>query len=190
MRRLLSVIAIGMVAVSASAGAQAKPQLRDGLTISLGLGGGSQGVTCTGCATERETGSSMYLSIGGAHSPSLVLSGELNAWGKKIGQVDYSAGSLLAVAQWYPAPATGFFVKGGAGLGVYQEKDPTGTLDAAGLGYLMGAGYDIRVARNFSLTPFVNYTGMANSDVKVDARAAGFKMGSNYAQYGLGFTWH
>ena len=54
----------------------------------------------------------------------------------------------------------------------------------------LGAGYDVRVGRNFSLTPFIN--ALATSGVK-------FKLGGvevtsdikiNLVQLGLGVTWH
>ena len=176
----------------AAARTAANPQSRDGFTISFGLGGGSAAMTCPGCGTSpRETGMSGYLRVGGAISPSMVLAAESNGWTKTVQGVDTRMGALSGIAQWYPSLTNGFYVKGGLGLGYYTEDDPTqGKASAVGLGYQAGTGYDWRIRTNFSLTPYVNYVGMANSDVKVNGTSLNQKIGVNNFQYGLGFTWH
>ena len=55
-----------------------------------------------------------------------------------------------------------------------------------GLGYQFGAGYDIRVGRNFSLTPFGTYFATAGG--KLDS--SNQKIDGNVFHFGLGFTWH
>jgi hypothetical protein len=97
---------------------------------------------------------------------------------------------VAGVAQWYPSVSNGFYVKGGLGLSMYSEADPAGKAEALGLGYQFGTGYDLRLARNFSLTPYVNFLGMANSDVKIGGTSLNQKIGTTNMQYGLGFTWH
>ena len=71
--------AIGLLAIAAlPAFGQSKPQTRDGFTISFGLGGGTAGATCDGCDTDRETAPSLYLRLGGALRPNLMLANEIN----------------------------------------------------------------------------------------------------------------
>jgi len=48
-----------------------------------------------------------------------------------------------------------------------------------GVGLMLGLGWDIRVAKNVSLTPFWNGFAMSNSNVD-----------ANVGQIGLGFTIH
>jgi len=48
-----------------------------------------------------------------------------------------------------------------------------------GLGVTFGLGYDARVARNFSLTPFVDFVGGSFDGYSV-----------NSAHIGLGFSFH
>jgi hypothetical protein len=175
---------------AARAAASSNVQTREGLTISFGLGGGSAAMTCPGCGTSpRETGLSGFLRVGTAISPSLVIAAESNGWSKTIQGVDTRMGSLNGIAQWYPSLSNGFFVNGGLGMGYYSESDPTGKASAIGLGYQVGTGYDYRIKTNFSLTPYMNYVGMANSTVKANGASLG-KIGVNDLQYGLGFTWH
>lgn len=191
MQRIATLAAASLLALSASASAQSNPQVRDGFTISFGLGGGSAALSCPGCGSPpRETGFSGYLRLGGAIRPNLVLAAESNGWSKSIDGVEVQMGTLAGVAQWYPSVANGFYVKGGLGLSVYSEADPTAKAEALGLGYQFGTGYDIRLARNFSLTPYVNFLGMADSDVKVDGTSMNQKIGTSNMQYGIGFTWH
>src|SRR4249919_1657945 len=81
MRRILGA-AIMAVLVAVPALAQSKPQIRDGFTISFGLGGGSAGASCDNCDSDRESAPSLYLRLGGAVRPGLVLAGEINGWSK------------------------------------------------------------------------------------------------------------
>ena len=190
MKRIATLAAAALLVASASASAQ-NAQVRDGFTFSFGLGGGSAALSCPGCGTTpRETGGSGYLRLGGAISPSLVIAGEANGWSKEVNNVNVQMGTVAAVAQWYPAVSNGFYVKGGVGVSSYTEDDPGAKAQAIGLGYQFGMGYDWRIARNFSLTPYMNFLGMANSEVKVDGSNVGQKIGTSNMQYGLGFTWH
>jgi hypothetical protein len=191
MRKILFMMSAALVMLSASASAQGSAQIRDGFTVSFGLGGGSAALSCPGCgSTPRETGVSGYLRLGGAISPSIVIAGESNGWSKTVNGVDSQMGTLAGVVQWYPSVTNGFYVKGGLGLSAYSESDATGKAEAVGLGYQTGVGYDLRLARNFSLTPYVNFLGMANSDVKFNGSSLNQKIGTTNVQYGLGFTWH
>jgi outer membrane autotransporter protein len=61
---------------------------------------------------------------------------------------------------------------------------------STGGGVEMGAGYDIRLGRNFSLTPYASFVGAFAGTAKVNGISAPKKVTPNYAQVGLGFTWH
>ena len=74
--------AVMAVLVATPTLAQSKPQTRDGFTISFGLGGGSAGASCDNCDSDRESAPSLYLRLGGALRPGLVLAGEINGWSK------------------------------------------------------------------------------------------------------------
>jgi outer membrane protein with beta-barrel domain len=172
-----------------------KPQTRDGFTISFGFGSGSAGLTCNACDTDRESAPTGYLRIGGALRPNLILAGEANAWTKSKTeqgvQVDVSIGTVNFLVQWYPQPTGGFFVSGGVGGGSMSvdaklPNGPTVSDRTNGFGYQAGAGYDIRLGRNFSLTPFATYFATAGG--KLDSTKE--KIDGNVFHFGLGFTWH
>jgi len=155
-----------------------KPQTREGFWIGFGLGAGSLG--CDECSGERETAFSGNFKLGGTINPHLLLGGETNGWYKSETGVTIQYGNVSAVAYYYPSVTSGFYLKGGVGLASLSlDIDSFGSDSETGSGAVLGLGYDARVGRNFSLTPYVNF--MAGS----------FDGGSaNVVQYGLGFTWH
>jgi hypothetical protein len=200
--RTLAAVALltAPVAVSAQGrgmsrpAAQAQNDARDGYSLSLGVGGGSSGVSCAGCATDRENGASGYLRLGKGFTPSVMLGVELNGWNKTQNNVEGRMGMLSAIAQWYPSMTNGFFVKGGAGIGGTSLEDksvtPTDKLQSTGFGYQAGLGYDMSIARRWSITPYVNYLATAGAKAELNGVSSNEKFNGNYFQYGLGLSWH
>ncbi len=158
--------------------AQARPQTREGFFIGFGLGWGSLG--CSECDGEREAGLSGYFKLGGAVNEQLLLGFETNGWTKEEDGVTLSQGNGSAVAYFYPQPNSGFFIKGGLGLSTLDlEVSGWGSDSETGLGLVGGVGYDARVGRNFSLSPYANVLH------------GSFDGGStNVFQAGVGLTWH
>jgi hypothetical protein len=81
----------------------------------------------------------------------VLLGAELTAWsGLAVaipsGKRDTTMANLLAVAYLYPAPSTGFFLKGGVGVSSYHRRLIDG-LSSRGIGVGAGIGYDWRLAR-------------------------------------------
>ena len=167
---------------------------REGYSLSLGLGGGSNGVSCTGCVTERENGASGYLRVGKGISPTLMMGLELNGWNKTENNVAGRTGMLSAIAQWYPSMTNGFFAKTGLGMGRTTIEDksttPSDKLQSTGFGYQFGMGYDMSIARRWSITPYVNYLATAGAKAQLNGVNTNEKFDANYVQYGLGLSWH
>jgi opacity protein-like surface antigen len=176
--------------------AQGYPQTREGFTAAFGVGFGSAGVTCDDCDSERQSAPSVLLRLGGAYRPNLILGGEINAWTKSEEEAGEEArvtiGTINFIAQWYPQTTSGFFLDAGIGLGSINTEVSVsglpGTFNSrtTALGYQIGTGYDFRIARNVSLTPYATFFGTAggkveNSDAKIDA---------NVGQVGLAVTIH
>ena len=193
MHRSLLVGAAALLMGAGVAQAQMnKPQTRQGLNVSLGLGGGSGGMTCDGCQTDRTGGGTMYLNVGGTVMPNLTLGGEINGWSKDQNDASGTIASLMAVAHYYPMARAGWYMTGGLGMTTLALKDKTtgDKADATGFGMEIGTGYDWRVASNFSLSPYFQYVYGAKGELKVNDTDTGTKAGGNYFQFGLGFTWH
>ena len=184
MNRVLSTLALALL-IPALASAQ-HPQTREGFGISVGFGAGSAAF-CDGCDDLASTELSGYLRLGGYLNPAVFLAAESNGW---IGSADsYTAptlGAIMGVVQWYPMVERGLYLKGGLG---YSYATVESDFSTGGFAGSIGAGYDLRLARNFALTPYINYMNQfggtysyAGSDIGVDAKVHLF-------QFGLGFTW-
>ena len=193
--RIGVIAATTFLVASTVAAQQSNSQLRQGFTASFGFGAGSGGVSCTNCTTDRKTGVSGYLRLGGAVRPGLIVAGETSGFVKSIdgGQVNF--GFYSAALQWYPLPASGFYVKSNAGFAsshfvVDDIGFGTRELRSSGFAAGVGAGYDLRVGRMFSLTPYVNLMTSVRSEARFLGQSLGEKLNPNLLQFGVGFTWH
>jgi len=189
MTRTLSALLI-LVLLPAAIDAQQVPQTRQGFGISFGVGGGSNGLECNGCTSDRESGASGYLRVGGYVRPDLMVAGETNGWAKNVNGVDETANFLSAVVQWYPNVETGLYLKGGAGFASSRADDGVDEFESTGLGINLGIGYDWRLTRGFSLTPYVNYLRSVGAEEHVNGVGTGDRLNVNVLQFGLGFSWH
>lgn len=177
--RAIGFTAVLAVLLAGSASAQ-QAQARQGFWIGGGMGYGSMGLSCTGCAdVGREGGLSGYAKLGGTLRPNILLGVEMNGWTKSEGSATVTMGNLSGAAYWYPMATQGLFIKGGAGYSVLSLDTGTGNGNDSGFGILGGVGYDIRVGRNLSITPVANWF------------RGGFDGGSaNVLQIGMGVTSH
>ena len=171
-----AVCMIGSLAIVASAEAQ-NAQVRQGFWISGGLGYGLLG--CETCP-DREGGVSGGLSLGGTISPRFLLGAGTTGWAKSDAGETLTVGLLDARVRFYPSTRGGFFLTGGLGIGSVKGTSAVfGTATETGVGMILGLGYDMRVSRNASITPYWNGFAMRN-DV-IDA---------NVGQLGLAVTLH
>ena len=182
MRKVLVSVFVAVALAPGLAMAQ-QAQTREGFFFSTGAGYGSMGLGCDGCdGYERQGGLSGYLALGGAVSPNVLLGVELDGWYTGADGDQRALGTLSAAAWFYPMAAQGLFLKGGLGastmIGSYRVLDDD-TTGESGLGLLVGAGYDVRIGGNTSLTPHVSYY------------LGSFDGGdANVFQAGLGITLH
>jgi len=186
--RLHAIVALVFTVPELAAAQNA--QAREGFGISFGVGRGSAGVECNSCSTDRLNGASGYLRLGGHVRPNLFVGFESNGWLHSDQGVDETVGYYSGVAQWYPNAATGFYVKGGVGITSYLADDGTDQATSGATALTLGIGYDFRVGRNFSLTPYANYLASAKGELLFNDVSTGFNWSINILQLGLGFTWH
>lgn len=174
---LAAFAALALLATSAGQVDAQQPQARQGFWFNAGLGAGSLG--CADCG-DRVNSLSGNLSIGGTISPRFLLGAGTTGWTKSEDGVTLSAGTLDARVRFYPSATGGFFLTGGLGLGTVRATVPVfGTDSEIGVGALVGLGYDIRVSRNVSITPYFNGFGVNTSNVD-----------ANVSQIGIGITTH
>jgi hypothetical protein len=105
------------------------------------------------------------LRLGGTPNRFLRLGGEIQGWIDDQGSRTESLTSLLFITQFYPAPTTGLYLKGGVGLGRSEvDFDDGFGVGDTGFAGLLGAGWEVRVGRRLYLNPAVDliqhrYTG-------------------------------
>ncbi|HTH64772.1 MAG TPA: outer membrane beta-barrel protein [Gemmatimonadales bacterium] len=167
-----------------------KPQIRKGFWIGFGFGYGSSNVSCDGCgSSNRESGATGFLKMGGTLSEKVLLGGEVNAWTKSTNGVTADLGNVSFAAYYYPQPKSGFFVKGGVGFATTRLHN-SGSADANGFGFVAGLGYDIRVGTNISITPVGNFYFGSDGDLKESGTTLETGWKHNVYEFGLGITFH
>jgi outer membrane protein with beta-barrel domain len=177
---IAGVLALATLGLAATPAHAQDAQPRAGFWGGFGMGWGSMGVGCDGCDGADRTGSySGYLKLGGTLNPHVLLGAEFNGWSKSENGVTVDLGNASAAAYWYPDVQSGLFVKGGAGYSRLSASNGGASASQGGFGLVAGLGYDLRIARNTSLTPVFNYFRGAFDGGRADV-----------FQLGLGVTFH
>ena len=141
-----------------------QPSDKRGAEISLGLGAGSLGTSWAGCVNvARQSGISMHLWVGGPVRRDLLLGADIVRWSSPGGETATTMSSLMVSACYYPFAKSSWFISGGIGASTYDRSI---TRSASGIGLTFGTGVDIKVTRNFSLTPAARFLWGAPRDVK------------------------
>jgi hypothetical protein len=168
------------------------PQVRDGFWIGFGLGYGRFDPSCTGCSPNSESSFTGHVRLGGTMRPDVLLGGDIVTWTKSQGGTDDVGGNVTAAAYFYPMVRSGFFLKGGVGIAFFSTSpNNSGSgADGAGVGFTVGAGYDLRVGRNISLTPVGNLVYGSVGDLQVNGATflRGWKQ--TLIEFGLDVTFH
>lgn len=145
----------------ATAGADAqRPQVRRGFWLATSGGVGHTSSDCDQCAGgEREAGSYLSVAMGGTVGRNVLVGAELNSWYLALAEGDESLIGAFTVVQWYPWNQLGMHLRTGVGWSYarsgYRIEAGSGKADKLGLGLRFGAGWDIRIGRMVSLSPFM-----------------------------------
>ena len=174
LRRVLAVLSLSLVVMS---GLEAqRPQTRSGFWFQGGLGGGSAG--CEDCG-DRTSGGTAVIALGGTLSRHVLLGASIHGWARSEDNATLSVSARTAAAHIYPWSRAGFFFNVGVGAGSTQLEFGPFTVEEDGPAFVAGIGYDIRIGRNVSLTPFTNGYGINYDEGTINA-----------AQLGLSITVH
>ena len=190
MRRLCALVPALCCAVSVLEAQSGHPQLRQGFWISGGLGVGFYHLGCDSCSFDGATDKSGNLRMGGTVSQKVLLGGEMMGWTHYENGIDEWAGALTAVVLYYPSATGGLFLKGGLGVGGYDESGYGWEGTATGFALSGGAGYDLRLASNFSVTPFCNGFYVFKAPLELGASQTGTEVSQSLLQLGVAVTFH
>jgi hypothetical protein len=154
-----------------------RQQTREGFMFNAGLGFGSVG--CEDCDGYRWGGLSGGMMAGWAVTPKVMVGFGTSGFTADADGTPVQMGTFDGRFRFYfkeTGPAAGLHVNLGAGVGHVKLSDFDREF---GFGLMFGAGWDIRVGKNVSLTPFWNGFAMSNSVID-----------GNVGQIGIGVTIH
>jgi len=185
------IAAMCITVLGLPAAAQGQAPARQGLWWSVGPGYGWAYVSCDICDSYRDRGLSATGRVGGTLSRSVLLGAELNGWTRSEEEVDEYLGIIGVATYWYPNPRGGFHLKGGLSYVAYRIDDGEDAITSTGFGPQLGLGYDFRVARRFSIQPYVSAVltlPTATIDFNGNRQADGGRLSLIHA--GLALHWH
>lgn len=130
-----------------------QPLLRDGYWFSAGMGLGQ--LSCDSC-DGYANGFSGGVSFGGMFNGHVGLGGGTTGWYRSEDGAAVTAGTFDLRVRVYPSLYDGFFVNGGIGFGSIGVSVGRLTVTETGFGLMYGVGWDVRVGRIVSVTPFYN----------------------------------
>jgi|SRR5215510_2311543 len=147
--------------------ATASGQERKGFWASADIGIGSEGVSVGEHGLDRAAMGAADIGLGWALNPRMLVGMAIG--GGVVMRVTTPAAiknnlittDVVGTLTFYPRPASGLFVRGGAG-GAFvviegEASDPIVSSAQNGVAWTMGAGYDRYLGRGFSLTPAVDF---------------------------------
>jgi hypothetical protein len=154
------------------------PLARDGKWFSVGLGVGTLG--CFSDCFGRIYGGSGGLTFGTTLNEHWLMGVGTSGFVRSSFGETITAGTVDLRFRAYPVLTQGFFITFGGGLGTLSYDSYFGEEERhIGASALGGVGWDLRVGRNVSLTPFYNWAFLGNTNGNL-----------NYEQLGLAVTIH
>ena len=180
-----SVITLVFLAVSGLQAQDRGPRVHEGVWISFGIGGGFS--LSEGFDEDPLGGAAGYFRLGGAINQRFLIGVDRTGWVSDDEGETVSRGNTTVVGIFYPSEEGGAFVKLGIGL-----SDGQGTVfdvieadddNEVGFAMTLGAGYDIRLGKNFYLTPNLDWLFQVFDD-------AGGTGTHNILLVTVGATWH
>jgi hypothetical protein len=155
------------------------PKRGGGPWLDVGFGYGSLRLVCTTCPTVViARGTAVTVSAGFTPARNVLLGLQAQQWSSTGESRGRRVSSLLAVVQWYPWPATGFFMRAGNGIvrgpGAPQEAAgaPPASTQGTGVGFALGVGYDVKWSRRLGVTVQAATHISALGDLTVDGQPA------------------
>jgi hypothetical protein len=163
--------------LAAPAHAQTAPHPKRGsLWLDAGFGYGYLSLTCANCSAVAAHGTAVTVSAGFTPAQNVLLGLQAQQWSSSQPELGQKESSLLIVVQWYPWPATGFFLRAGNGIvrgpGSQAANAPFASTQGTGVGFALGVGYDVKVTRRLGVTVQAATNISALGDLTLGGQAA------------------
>lgn len=172
----LLCFAVAVTVVSAAhAQTPAPGRTRYGTWFSGGLGMGSMGCrTCNG----RTTGLTGDFAIGGTLGQMFLIGGGITGWTHSANGLTRTVGLADVVMRLYTSEHGNLFFLLGGGAGMVSRAisgtGPSGS--EIGAGIYFGMGYDIRMGKKLSLTPYWQIFGSKTENLDVNVGQIGLSI--------------
>ena len=151
MQRSAAILIFAFFALVTPSAAQNR---NDSFWLGAGAGPAWLRVSCSICRSDRGTGVSGYIAIGGSAGRRTLIGAEATGRFKRDGSVRERNWGFNAVAYWYPNPRRKqLFWKLGAGVQLYRLEDGTDVLTASPFGLEVGIGSEFPLSGRVRLVP-------------------------------------
>lgn len=183
--------AIIIVVCATSARAQLLTGPRWGLVGAIGGGVGAGNLSCASCVDASGGGAAGFGRIGGAYRSDLIVAAQIDWWSTTTRAAFQSAELTLwstnVVLQWFPSTTRRWFVTSGLGVGFVDIWTSAGNanLNARGLSYQLGGGYEVPLGLHVSLTPYASYFATPGGKIS-DSQE---RLSGAVGQLGVGLGW-
>jgi len=192
MLRSTSVLLALVVVLGSAAPAEAQYiDDRRGLWLGLGVGAGALKVKCEFCSTSRVLGPSGFVQIGGTPTRKTLAGVEIAAWRGTAPDTTREYVNATAFLKYYFSVSLPLFVKGGLGIGRFAEETAQGdAYSSSGFSFVLGAGYDIRIAGRFWGAPYFNLVLAPSQEGTRNRIALSSDISQNMWQFGVRVSYH
>jgi hypothetical protein len=133
--------------------------MHEGFWISFGLGVGMN--LTEGADRDSGIGGSGYFRVGGTLNQRVLLGGEAFGWTSQQHDDVITHGNVMFIAMLFPRYDSGIFLRGGVGIAGVTRTAVAGSSSEiraeGGLGTTAGVGFNVRLGRQLSFTPSINW---------------------------------
>ncbi len=167
----LVMLIVGLMLATPGAYAQARKEMTvRPWWVGLELGDGQIKLTSDQFSGTRNPSFELGFAAGHSLGNRARVGLEVNGWllqsfNNNNPAVGESVSNVLGIVDAFPIPKTPLFLRGGAGLALYQNNRPTG-FNSNGWSWMVGVGYEIPLTAHFALAPFVDFAAGSLGDVR------------------------
>lgn len=191
-RHFSLAIALGALATlwdarTAAAQRASPPARAESFWVSAGIGPMWLRASCSICRSDRGTGLSGYVAIGGSGGRRVLVGAEAAGRFKRDGSVRETLWSFGAVAHWFPSPRRSVYWKVGAGVQLFRIEDGTDVLTASPIGVQLGIGWERPLGRRLRWVPSATVRIASwGSDLKFNGASSVDEFALTTVQLGIG----
>ena len=204
MKRLVLLLLV-LAAPLAAQDSTATKHVREGFWFRFGVGSGFIDGSFGGDISEDLEASSSpsgFIALGGQITPDIGIGATVNAYYESKEEDRYLSAGIVAPTLFWHAKNSGFYGQLAVGIAIHQAADSvlgravnsrfgSHQLKGTGIGVLLGAGIDLRVARILSISPYVNLIYSRMGSIWFEGSTIpGVHMNTTLIQVGASLTVH